>query len=164
MRRLAIAFVFLLTAAAATPASAAEPAKAAAKQETLAVRLARLTIPEKQWNEVLDAIESSQAQMLAQLPGSESEHAQKAIASMQRKVRALMPYAEMLDLQAGLFAKYYTEPELQELYRFYESALGRKTLQLTPEITRDVMAAVQTRMVAELPRLMKELEAELAQD
>jgi len=43
---------------------------------------------------------------------------------------------EIVEMQAALWAGSLTVPELRELAAFYRSPLGRKTVQLLPELTR----------------------------
>jgi len=151
MRRLST--LLLLTTLAFAPA-----AHAADKGVDPAVTAARAMMPKSQWDQMWTAMSESQRQMLAQMGGDA-----KADAMMDKltsRLKALMPYEEMVDLQAGLLKKYYTPAEIKELERFYTSPLGQKSLRTAPEMMRDVMGSVQQRIVSEMPKIMQELAAE----
>ncbi len=75
---------------------------------------------------------------------------------IEKVMEKVMPtYDEMIDFQSGLFAKYYTPAELDELAKFYESPVGKKTLKIMPEILQDAMGFMNERVQREMPELMK---------
>jgi len=165
MRTLVLAAGLLLSA---TTALALPTAAAAAEKESasaLALELARLSLPKATWDEMIRAIEASQLDMLEQMPGEKDPALlAKAKTLFQTTMSRLLDYEEMVDLQAGLLAKYYTAAELKELIRFYGSPLGQKSLRITPEVMKDVMAAVQQRLMTELPKLQQQLVEDLGAD
>lgn len=59
----------------------------------------------------------------------------------------------------SVYTKYYTQAELQQLVDFYDSELGKKTLDLTPKITTELYAS----MSSDLTTLMTEVAAEVSQ-
>jgi hypothetical protein len=69
--------------------------------------------------------------------------------------KVIPTYDEMIDFQSGLFSKYYTAAELEELAKFYETPVGKKTLRLMPEIMQDTMGFVNERVQREMPELIK---------
>lgn len=161
MRTLVLALGLLLSSAAAGLPTAAVAAEKA-DNSSVAAKLSRIMLPKSTWDQMLEAIEASQLQMIEQVArGADAEAGKKAMAKARESIARIMPYEEMIDLQAGLLAKYYTAAELQELVKFYGSPLGKKSLQLAPEMMKDVMGVLQERMMRELPRLTNEIMQEL---
>jgi len=168
--RLAVAALLLAAASFSSPALAAEKSnvygppglgtKAAPKATEPAVRVARLMLPRQQWDRIWEVMADSQRQMIQQVSDGREE-AEKAVSLLMRKLAAIMPYEDMIDLQAGLLQKYYTVDELKQLEKFYNSPLGQKSLKLAPEIMQDAMGAMQERIVREMPKIMAEIEAEV---
>lgn len=56
-----------------------------------------------------------------------------------------------------LYAKYYTEEEVVELIKFYETPLGRKVSETSPKLIFELLAMMQ----AKLPEFEKELRPKL---
>ncbi len=50
---------------------------------------------------------------------------------------------QLIDLVTPIYAKHYTEQELNELINFYKSPIGQKTVNLLPVITEESMAVGQ---------------------
>lgn len=50
---------------------------------------------------------------------------------------------QLVDLVTPIYAKHYTEDELNELIAFYKSPIGQKTVNLLPVITEESMAVGQ---------------------
>ncbi|SHH85889.1 hypothetical protein SAMN05421866_3970 [Chryseobacterium oranimense] len=48
---------------------------------------------------------------------------------------------KMTDLYIPIYAKYYTESDLDELIKFYKSPIGQKTLKVMPSLMKDSMEA-----------------------
>ena len=151
MKRLAAA---VLVAVAGLPAAAlgADPAPPA-------VELSRLALPEENWNKALamtrDQLTQYVGASIAQSSGSVSP---ELAARIGQEFQQIMPsYHEMVDLQAGLLVKHYTEGEIRELLTFYRTPLGQKAIRIMPEVAADanawMMATLQKRMPAMLERL-----------
>ncbi len=127
---------------------------------------------------------SAEAYALAKLLYTPAQHTQQLEAAMSGtmaqlankpdikvntdKLRAafakLLNYQELLDFQAGLLAKYYTSAELTELGRFYGTPLGKKALNLLPQVIQDVMGFVgQLMSRPESQKLLKDALGPVAQ-
>jgi hypothetical protein len=78
---------------------------------------------------------------------------------VKQAVDEMLPYQEMCDFLAGVLVKYYSVDEMRQLAAFYRSPLGKKALQIQPDLSRDTMAFVQTKLSRELPAVMQRLEA-----
>jgi hypothetical protein len=76
-------------------------------------------------------IEDRIAETISQAP-PEREKEFKFLFNAQEVLKALVP----------IYDKHYTESELQELIRFFESSVGKKTLQVTPQIMQDVVQTI----------------------
>jgi len=62
---------------------------------------------------------------------------------------------------AALYAKNYTADELKELNKFYQSALGQKTVQIMPQLAAASAQIGQSRMMKHMPEMKAIIEAEL---
>ena len=56
-------------------------------------------------------------------------------------------------LTTQLWTKYYTEAELAELLAFYRSDVGRKSIEITPQMTQEIMAWTQQATAKAVPRI-----------
>ncbi len=153
MKRLAVA-ALLASSLAPLGARAADPAP-------LAVELSRLAMPEENWKrmvktgaeQVSQYIATSLAQAGAQTPAD-------LPARVAEEYARIMPsYQEILDLQAGLLAKHYTDGELRELLAFYRTPLGRKAIRIMPEVSADVNGQLLAMMQQRMPAMMERLKA-----
>ncbi|AOS96425.1 hypothetical protein AUP74_00959 [Microbulbifer aggregans] len=61
---------------------------------------------------------------------------------------------------AELYLDYYTVEEMRTLTAFYKSPTGKKMLQVTPELTGQLMQVVQFRIQENLPRLQELIRVE----
>jgi uncharacterized protein len=65
----------------------------------------------------------------------------------------------ILDDLAPVYEKHFTPDELAELVKFYQSPVGRKLVQVQPQLNRDTLKAGQafgTRVTKDLMRQLKE--------
>lgn len=154
--RLAIAVLGLSLFLSAAPL----PAHADAKND-LAAKLAAKVMPRETWDQMMAAIWDAQAPMFERMLEGKPEAGKKIAAIFKDRFSKALPYQEMVDLQAGLLAKYYSPEELKSLIAFYDSPVGRKTLAVMPKITADAAAWSQQRMMNELPTLMQDLEQQV---
>lgn len=154
MARLALVAALLVSLAPAVRAGTPAPSQRAA----LAVELSRIALPQASWDQVwraaLAQIEQ-QAAAQGQLPAGFAE-------ALRAEFEGLFAYDEIVDMQAGLLAKHYTEAELQQLLAFYRTPLGQKTVRIMPEVTQDVMGQVQVLMAQRLPPMMERLQRRFA--
>jgi uncharacterized protein len=58
-----------------------------------------------------------------------------------------------------IYDKYFTQQEIKDLIGFYESPTGQKMLNITPEITKDLMNAMSEKYIPDFQaKLIKKLE------
>lgn len=62
------------------------------------------------------------------------------------------------EVMAALYEKYFTQDELKDLIKFYESSAGKKMIKATPDITRDMTNILVSEYLPEFQeKLMNEL-------
>ena len=135
----------------------AGPFSVVAKDPPTAVRLAREFLTPDLWNRYLDA---TVAEYAAKYRTTIEKRGGTADAGLETAIRdyyaKVLPYNEVLDLEASLLQKHFTEPELQELLRFWQTPLGRKMLEKMPDVRRDSMAlAMQKVSLEDLGAVMR---------
>jgi len=54
-----------------------------------------------------------------------------------------------------LYDKFFTEKDIKELNAFYKSAAGKKMVQVTPELNKEVMMIMLTKYMPEMQRMFK---------
>ncbi len=59
----------------------------------------------------------------------------------------------------AIYGENFTEQEVKEVVKFYESSLGKKYLALEPQVTERLMKIGQERTLADLPNFKKEIQA-----
>ena len=59
---------------------------------------------------------------------------QKAV--LQKEIKLMMDYT--LNKQAELYDKYFTEQEIDEILNFYKTPAGKKVIEETPKITKEL--------------------------
>jgi hypothetical protein len=118
---------------------------------TAAVAISRTMISAEQYASVMATMRG----MIPAQMGSTNEADKKEQADFFNK--AMPTYEEMIAFYSGLLAKYYTPEELDELAKFYASPLGKKMIQIMPQVTRDTMAFAQERAQRELPKLIQSM-------
>ncbi|MEZ4291254.1 MAG: DUF2059 domain-containing protein [Myxococcota bacterium] len=67
----------------------------------------------------------------------------------------------LTDLYVPAYAKHFDEKELKELAAFWRSPLGKKTLEVMPNLTMDANASLQARSIERLPAFQKAVEEKL---
>ncbi len=108
-------------------------------KDKAARELVALTFTEESWNKMM-------AMTSGQLPPQARDEVMKMIS-----------YQEMVELQLGLYRKYYEEAELKELAAFYKTPLGQKALRIMPEIAQDTQLFVMGKLQQELPAMLERM-------
>lgn len=100
---------------------------------------------------------------MSQRPGL-NEDQKKIIQDYQQKATELLKseltWDKLKDEFVQLYTEVYTEPELKELTRFYETPVGKKMLQKTPELMARSMQISQQhvqRLVPQMQQLMMQM-------
>lgn len=61
----------------------------------------------------------------------------------QMKVLFDNSFTQLMDLMVPIYAKYYTEEDLDNIIRFYETPSGRRMADAQPKIATDAMGVAQ---------------------
>ena len=82
--------------------------------------------------------------MVPQIIGMMKQQVPAMPDSVSRQIEDLMAeyFPKMLEMMTPIYAKYYTEEDLDGLIAFYESPLGKKMASTQPLILKEVMGVV----------------------
>jgi len=141
----------------APPSFAAEPAASAAAERLLeATRVEELT--ESMYGQI--------SQMISGMaPADVTAEEREAMDSAMQKVMALMRerigYAVLKDDYVRIYADAYTVDDMNALSDFFDTELGQRYLDKTPEVMAASAALAQERMMAVMPELMEVMQSEM---
>lgn len=157
------------TTAPKTKINPPSPRKAALIKELLLVTNQKKSA-EQQLEAMLANMEETLPQVLAQIVGARTqlegdELLQKVTATTQRMVkryRELLPtrinFGEVTaEISTNLYAKYYTEQELQDLIDFYKTPTGQKAIATLPELTNEALKQSNALLLPEITQLVQEI-------
>lgn len=152
----------LVAALAALAASALllapHAVRAADEKSAAAVELSHLAFSEATYRDLLEKMTAEVERQLQELAAQNGARiAPEFGAALLREYRQMMPYADLVEIQTGLFVKHYDEKELRELLAFYRTPVGQKSIRIMPEMMRDVMAKMQGVMQQKMPAAMERL-------
>jgi uncharacterized protein len=68
---------------------------------------------------------------------------------------------KLLDLYLPIYARHFSESELEELIRFYQTPIGQKAVRAMPAVVQESMQATQPWVQATIPRFNEELRRRL---
>lgn len=128
------------------------PASAGPAEEKAAKELTRLVIPEDAYRAM---IEQMTTQMLATVGGGGNQMPPDAARKLKAVVTEAMPYDEMVNMNAEIYASKFTAGELGELTKFYKTPVGQKAAKLLPEISGEAMRKLGPVIMGRMPGLMK---------
>ncbi|MBT3456094.1 DUF2059 domain-containing protein [bacterium] len=81
--------------------------------------------------------------------------------STETKTKFAAIMEESKELSIKLHAKHYTEAELEGTLKFYNSDIGKKTLEIIPKITAEQQAFMQDKMMELTVETMKDQQAQI---
>ena len=119
--------------------------------------------------EMLDQMMSSISDMMEQQfkalklpPGGE-----EAAAAFQREIidwfSEFFVWEQMRDLYVDIYVDVFTEDELKELIRFYQSPLGQKVLKKMPELMQKSIEKTQALLQSKMPEFQKRLQKTISE-
>lgn len=81
---------------------------------------------------------------------------------MVKRYRELLPSRVNIgeiteEISTNLYAKYYTEQELQDLIDFYQTPTGRKAIATLPQLTQEALEQSNDILLPEITQLLKEI-------
>jgi hypothetical protein len=154
MKNLWILAAALVLAAPAVSAQTTTTAPAAAATTPLsashrkaAEELLLLTGSEKNMTEMTSRMLDMQLEQRPEMKAVEPE--------MRAFLTKYMSWQSMKDELVQLYAQEFTEKELKELNKFYQTPTGRKTIQKMPMLMQSGMEIGQRRVQEHLPELQK---------
>ncbi len=56
---------------------------------------------------------------------------------------SMFDYKELIDILVPVYMKYYTNEDIKELLRFYNTPVGKKMVRITPDLNAETMEAGQ---------------------
>ncbi len=140
MIRALLLVVPALASAQPAPPEGSPEAAAPAKDAPVAVQVAREILTPAIWERTVAGIVKQTCDrfraIAAQGGGSADEGLEPAVRKLYDD---LLPYADVADLQAGVLAKSFSEPELLQLRDFYRSPLGQKVRDRLPEAMQETL-------------------------
>ncbi len=146
---------------AAAPAAPKQPAS----QETAAVQLAREVMPLQSYQRLIDVITVQVAQ---QIRAVAVQNGARVDAGLDDAVRKLyvesLPYSEMVDLQAGLLEKYFSDAEIVQIRDFYRTPVGAKMRDRMPEIMQDAMAFAMQKVQGKSQEIREQMKRYIHKD
>jgi hypothetical protein len=152
MKRLPILGVLLVAAVLPRPSLAAGDAV------PLAVELAKLTVPQENWDKLMrNTSEQTRQYVEASIRQAGGTMPPEFPARFAEEFGKMYSYQEVMDIQAGLLVKHYTEGELRELLAFYRTPLGRKAIRIMPEVMADVNGQMMVLLQQRMPVMMERL-------
>lgn len=89
---------------------------------------------------------------------------EKYIGKLMDLMEEEMGWAKIKDDFIQVYMSIYTEEEIQELIKFYQTPVGQKTVAQTPVLTQKTMEITQKYLMATLPKvqaLAEEMQAEI---
>ncbi|RSK46832.1 DUF2059 domain-containing protein [Hymenobacter rigui] len=134
------------TTPAATP-PAATKAPLSASQRKAAEELLAATNSEKNLTESIDRMLAVQ---IEQNPGMKAVEPE-----MRAYLNKYMSWNAMKEDMVQLYAREFSEKELKELAKFYQTSIGRKTIEKMPQLMAASMEIGQRRMQEHLPELQQ---------
>ena len=145
------------------------PQKVALIQELLRITNQKESA-EQQLEAMLANMEETLPQVLAQIMGNRTQLEgddllQKVTATTQRLVkryRELLPtrinFGEVTaEISANLYAKYYTEQEIQDLIDFYKTPTGQKAIATLPQLTNEAFKQSNAILLPQITQLLQEI-------
>lgn len=99
-----------------------------------------------------------------QIPDDMKDVSKKYLDRINELVMKNMSWKELKDDVVRIYMEVFTETEIRELLGFYESPIGKKFVQKSPELALKVVNMSQARTMKILPeieKLTKEMEEEL---
>jgi len=158
MRRLVLSLLPLAAFTLCSPAFAGQGPKDAPADEgdsveyTLALKVVKLATPESAYR---DMMRQMSAQMTAAIETQGGKLPPDFEAKMPIIVEEALPYDELVEFSATLYAERFTADELEQLAAFYETPLGQKMVAEMPGLMAESSAQVGALIPRRLPELMK---------
>lgn len=123
-------------------------------------RLFEIMDSEKMVNTIMDSmIPMLKQQASSQIQGENAkERFDKYMDFVFTETKALTK--KLMDVEmVQIYDKYFTEQDIKDLIKFYESPVGKKMLAISPELSKELMNAMMTKYLPEFQeKMIKKME------
>lgn len=96
-----------------------------------------------------NAVETAKQKLLKELEGKSSPKKIDTLVAFMRQEMSVLNKKIVNEGMATIYDKYYTDKEIKELIAFYKSPVGKKTIDLTPEIMQESMKLLMQKYIPE---------------
>lgn len=164
-------------AQSAAPSLSTDAPTVSPERQALVEELLTLTKQEENANRMLDSmltqIETTFPQFLRDTLSKTTKLKDQALqeqvtalsARMVKRYRELLPQRVDIgkittQINSSLYAKYYTDSELQGLIDFYRTPLGQKTIEITPQLSEEALQQSNQLLLPKVTEVVQEIIAE----
>ena len=135
----------------------------AAKPSPTADRVARALTTQPSWSETIGAYARSlSTQISAALQAQGGEPPKDVEQRVRSGLDGAVAYEEVVRLQAQALAGRFSEDELRQIQKFYETGTGKKLVSELPAVSRQVIDVVQGRISSAVPKIVDDVAPSLA--
>jgi hypothetical protein len=127
-------------------------AHAGEAEKKLAIELTHLAFPKDNYGTMLEQMTTN---MMASMKQSGAPVGPGDAQKVKAAVTEVLPYDELAQWNAEIYATKFTADELKELIKFYGTPVGKKAARLLPEISGEVGKKIGPLMVQRLPAALK---------
>jgi len=154
----------VLLVAAALPLFATDP-NPSVRQRELTLRLLELSHTERTAHAAMDAMLGETEKRLVGLAESTGDEqrvteARELFEAFRAKAAKLDFTALMQEAYVRIYAKYFSEKELEDLIAFYTTPTGKKSIELMPDLMREGMEAAALELTPKIEQISAEVMAE----
>jgi hypothetical protein len=108
-----------------------------------------------------DASSGLTADRLASLPAEQKEKIQRGVTKVKAKMVELMGWEKMKPDMMELYARHFTEKEIDDIVKLMETPTGQMMLAKQIALLPEAMALGQKKALAVLPEIMKVMQDEM---
>ncbi|MEI7503134.1 MAG: DUF2059 domain-containing protein [Paludibacter sp.] len=106
-------------------------------------------------NKMIDAMVPAMAtQMQSEMKDSTAKaRSEEVMKIAMETVKDLSP--KLTDMMASIYEKYYTEKEINDFLVFYKSPTGQKSINIMPQIMKEMMGEMMKSYIPEMQKTLK---------
>lgn len=125
----------------------AVPAFAGEAETKVAMEVTRLVLPAESYNQMVE-------QMVEGMFAAVSPEAEKKT-QLLKMMKEILPYEQVVKLNAELYGKHFSIEELKDLLAFYKTPTGKKLAKVLPVISGEAARTTAQWLPERLPAAMK---------
>lgn len=155
MKILVLTLLSLCASVSFAQSSPAPASKSAASPQLAAAReLQKMLLPKTQWSKMVDGMLQQMAAGMAASGRNELQDPKRQ-KTMRLVIEEALPYDEMIEWSAEVYARRFTAAELNDVIKFYKTPSGAKLMAALPEIMGEAGLKMGQLLPQRLPGLMK---------